>query len=55
MKSDVEGVIATGRRIVKEGLSVDPETLTLQLDQLKAMYNQVNKNSLHEFNFALPF
>lgn len=41
MKAEVESVIATGRKIVKEGQALDPETLTLQLDQLKGLYNQV--------------
>lgn len=41
VKSEVESVIATGRKIVKEGQSSDPDGLTLQLDQLKALYNKV--------------
>ncbi|RXG53832.1 Dystrophin, partial [Armadillidium vulgare] len=41
LKSNVEEVISTGRKIVKEGITADPESLTLQLDQLKAFYNQL--------------
>ncbi|KAK8748067.1 hypothetical protein OTU49_016299, partial [Cherax quadricarinatus] len=41
VKSEVESVIATGRKIVKEGQSSDPDGLTLQLDQLKALYNKL--------------
>nr|XP_027238839.1 dystrophin-like isoform X4 [Penaeus vannamei] len=41
VKAEVESVIATGRKIVKEGQALDPETLTLQLDQLKGLYNQL--------------
>ncbi|XP_069180920.1 LOW QUALITY PROTEIN: dystrophin [Procambarus clarkii] len=41
VKSEVENVIATGRKIVKEGQSTDPDGLTLQLDQLKALYNKL--------------
>ncbi|XP_071545202.1 uncharacterized protein [Panulirus ornatus] len=41
VKAEVENVIATGRKIVKEGQSSDPDDLTRQLDQLKALYNQL--------------
>ena len=41
MKPEVETIISTGRRIVKESMTIDPETLTQQLDQLKALYNEV--------------
>ncbi|XP_066986170.1 dystrophin, isoforms A/C/F/G/H-like isoform X32 [Macrobrachium rosenbergii] len=41
IKAEVENVIATGRKIVKDGQSTDPDGLTQQLDQLKALYNQL--------------
>lgn len=41
VKGEVEEVIATGRKMVKEGQCTDPDTLTTRLDQLKALYNQV--------------
>lgn len=41
VKGEVEEVIATGRKMVKEGQYSDPDTLTTRLDQLKALYNQV--------------
>ncbi|KAK7068113.1 hypothetical protein SK128_001327 [Halocaridina rubra] len=41
IKAEVENVIATGRKIVKDGQSSDPDDLTSQLDQLKALYNQL--------------
>lgn len=43
IKAEVENVIATGRKIVKDGQSTDPDDLTQQLDQLKALYNQVGR------------
>ena len=57
IKAEVENVIATGRKIVKEGQSTDPAGLTQQLDQLKALYNQVGGKvfgplKFHAFHFV---
>ncbi|CAL4069884.1 unnamed protein product, partial [Meganyctiphanes norvegica] len=41
VKGEVESVIATGRKIVKDGQSTNPDELTKQLDDLKALYNQL--------------
>lgn len=49
IKAEVENVIATGRKIVKEGQSSDPDDLTLQLDQLKALYNQVSDADIYSY------
>ncbi|XP_076057389.1 dystrophin-like, partial [Oratosquilla oratoria] len=43
VKGEVESVIATGRKIVKENQTSNPEGLTQQLDQLKALYNELGK------------
>lgn len=49
VKGEVENVISTGRKIVKEGQCADPDDLTQQLDQLKALYNQVDITLLEHF------
>ena len=44
VKGEVESVIATGRKIVKEEQTIHPDELTTELDHLKALYNQLGSS-----------
>ena len=41
VKGEVESVISTGRKIVREEQTMHPDKLTTELDHLKALYNQL--------------
>ena len=47
LKSEVEYVIRTGRKVVEDGVCDDPARLTARLDALKALYNQVCARAAH--------
>lgn len=41
IKSEIEGIIVTGRKLVEDRSVPEPEKLSSQIDTLKELYNKV--------------
>lgn len=46
LKAEVENIIKSGRKMVEDNLIPDGEQYTIQLDQLKHLYNKVDSENI---------